>query len=83
MYGQAQAANATAYAVPSTAPRQIEPLDAELFENLSEDEAEALLASRFCTFIESGWSWKDALLLAVRPDGAVPALPRSGDVSSP
>ena len=67
---------------PSTAP-ELEPLDADLFEDLSEDEAEALLASRFCSFIERGWSWKEALRLAVRPDGHAPAFTRSGDATSP
>ena len=59
--------------ISSSAPATIEPLDPERFEDLSTDEVEKLLASRFCSFVERGWSWKSALLLAVRPDS--PALP--------
>ena len=69
---------------PNTLP-VLEPLDADYFEELSADEAETLLANRFRVFSERGWGWKEALLLAVRPDerpsrsGSVPHL---GDVSA-
>ena len=83
MYIQTQSA-ATATIASPKAPRPLVPLDRDGFEHLSEDEAELLLASRFCSFIERGWGWKEALRLAVRPDQATAGgLTRSGDVSLP
>jgi hypothetical protein len=66
----------------SQAP-QIAPLDAEHFERLTETEAESLLSSRYRSFVERGWDWKDALMLAMRPDAPEAWLPHSGDVSRP
>ncbi len=78
MYSHAtSAATAPPVALPKD-PTDIEPLDRERFEHLSEAEAVSLLSSRFRSFIERGWGWTDALLLAVRPDATVP---RSGDAT--
>ena len=81
MYSQAASSIA-----PSTAllqAPQIAPLDADHFEHLTEIEAESLLSSRFRAFIERGWDWKDALMLAVRPDAPAACLPLPGDASRP
>ena len=78
MYSQAASPSAPSTAGPQA---QIAPLDAEHFENLTESEAESLLSSRFRGFIERGWDWKDALMLAVRPDAPAGCLPHSGDAS--
>ena len=69
---------------PQTLP-VLEPLDADYFEELSADEAATLLASRFHAFSERGWGWKEALLLAVRPDerpSRPASVPQMGDVSA-
>ena len=69
---------------PSTLP-VLEPLDADYFEELSADEAATLLANRFQAFSERGWGWKEALLLAVRPDerpSRSVSVPHLGDVSA-
>lgn len=81
MYSQAASSSAPPTARPQAT--QIAPLDAERFEHLTETEAESLLSSRFRGFIERGWDWKDALKLAVRPDGPAAFLPHSGDASRP
>ena len=81
MYSQAASPIAPSIARPQ--PPQIAPLDAEHFEHLTETEAESLLSSRFRGFIERGWDWKDALMLAVRPDVPAGGLPHPGDVSRP
>ena len=60
---------------------ELEPLDRERFEQLTEAEAVSLLAGRSRCFVERGWSWIDALLLAVRPDGG--ATPFGGCVGIP
>jgi hypothetical protein len=80
MYSQTLTAETPSSVTPSPAPR-IEPLDAQRFEQLTAAEAESLLSSRFQSFIARGWDWKDALMLAVRPDGPAAAVPHSGDVS--
>jgi hypothetical protein len=81
MYSQAASPIAPPLAPSQVAP--IAPLDAEHFEHLTENEAESLLSSRFRGFLERGWDWKDALMLAVRPDAPAAFVPRSGDVSRP
>jgi hypothetical protein len=77
MYSQVSPV-ATASTVARPFSAAIEPLDRESFEHLDETEAVALLSSRFRCFIERGWACNDALLLAVRPDRA---LPHSGDAA--
>jgi hypothetical protein len=78
MYSQfSRAATASTVANPKFSAA-IEPLDRESFEHLDEAEAVSLLAGRFRCFIERGWGCTDALLLAVRPDRA---LPHSGDAA--
>jgi hypothetical protein len=76
-------ATSTASSIARPQPAQIAPLDAENFEQLTETEAESLLSSRFRGFLERGWDWKDALMLAVRPDTPAACLPHSGDASRP
>jgi hypothetical protein len=63
----------------------LEPLDPDYFEDLGTTEAAELLASRFRAFSERGWGWKEALLLAVKPDqrSCRPAsVPQLGDVAA-
>jgi hypothetical protein len=82
MYSHASPAPTASRVAAPKDQTEIEPLDRERFEHLTEDEAVSLLASRTRSFIERGWGWRDALLLAVRPDPWGPSsVPRPGDVS--
>jgi hypothetical protein len=80
MYSQV---SPSASSIARSRPSRIAPLDAEHFEQLTETEAESLLSSRYRSFVEGGWDWKDALMLAMRPDRPAVGLPHPGDVSRP
>jgi len=63
----------------------VEPLDPDYFEELGPAEAADLLARRFHAYSARGWGWKEALLLAVRPDQRSRrpvSVPRLGDASA-
>ena len=63
----------------------LEPLDPDYFEDLGPAEAADLLAGRFQAYSARGWGWKEALLLAVRPDQRSRrpvSVPRLGDASA-
>jgi hypothetical protein len=80
MYSQLSPAATASTVTRHDASPPIQPLDRVRFEHLDEAEAVALLAGRFRGFIERGWGWTDALLLAVRPDTAAPVT-HPGDAS--
>ncbi len=70
MYSHVSPAATASTVARAGASTEIVPLDRERFEHLTEAEAVLLLSSRFRCFIERGWTWNDALQLAVRPDRA-------------